>query len=74
MTLEQNNELQIILHQIRDKQWALEINYATQNAILMSPRVTEQSVYESLVERLKTQMDELTDLRNKRDNLLKQNI
>jgi len=68
------NELQIILHQIRDKQWALDKNYATQNAILMSPRVIEQSVYELLIERLKTQMDELHDLRNKRDNLLKQNI
>lgn len=55
MTLEQNNELQIILHQIRDCEFDLTIN---KEDVLIKAHLRSQ----------------LTDLRKKRDNLLKQNI
>jgi hypothetical protein len=74
MTLEQTNELQIILHQIRDLEWNLEMNHATQQAIMISARITKASDIDDLLETINNQHAELKSLRNKRDNLLKQNI
>ena len=63
MTLEQNNELQIILHQIRD----VEFDYHMEQ-LWCGSNIFQSSAY---LAKLK---DDLTNLRNKRDNLLKQQL
>lgn len=72
MTLEQNNELQIILHQIRDA----EFDYAQFNIKCAFQGVHNDNTdkHEWSKDKLASLRSQLTDLRNKRDNLLNQNI
>ena len=59
-----NNELQIILHQIRDAEFDLQF---------WNLRYAHGEILHHDIAKLESTQSLITDLRNKRDNLLKQN-
>jgi hypothetical protein len=67
-----NNELQIILHQIRDCEFDLNICQRRMDAILISNN--KQALIAEIAIKNGEYKELLKSLRNKRDNLLKQNI
>ena len=66
------NELQIILHQIRDCEFDLDMVNKRYNAYLISN--ADIGTMQTCLSIIQDASNLLLDLRNKRDNLLKQNI